>query len=378
MEWFSSYGEDAEKAVKRLLGKKPSNPKGLFAFLTPGIDPEEARKSFSQAFLGVPLIGCTATGTFTDEAVSGAPVSLALLCGEDVEVRTGIAGGNDADPVFSLDSIETQLKKKSRPHFDPAVVVLLADGFTKKGSDLALAASEIFQVPVAGGLAGDIFTMPETYVFTEDRTVASGVAAAVVYAKSAPSIGLAHGHKPISELMEVTKADGNVVFELSGKPALQAWKGLGLIQENTPPEAAVKTLLRCELGIQIGRNYVVRYPAGVNPDGSVAFLTEISEHTPCRILDASKDQQIEAAESSAKQALKRLGKKPSGALVFDCAVRLVSLGDDFPKAVELVKNALRVPFAGFETSGEVAILPGDIEGFHNTTTATLAFPATEG
>jgi len=123
----------------------------------------------------------------------------------------------------------------------------------------------------------------------------------VIYAKSAPSLGLAHGHKPISELMEITKADGNAVLELSGKPALQAWKDLGLIPENAPPEAAAKTLLRYELGVQIGRNYIVRYPAGVNPDGSVAFLTEIPEHTPCRILDASKDQQIEAAESSARR-----------------------------------------------------------------------------
>jgi hypothetical protein len=377
MEWFSSYGEDAEKAIKRLLGKKPSKPKGLFAFLTPGIDPEEARKSFSQAFLGVPLIGCTATGTFTDEAVSGAPVSLALLCGEDVEVRTGIAGGVNADPVFSLDSIDAQLKKKSQSNFDPVAVVLLADGFTKKGSDLALAASEIFQVLVAGGLAGDIFTMHETYVFTEDRTVAAAVAAAMIYAKSAPSLGLAHGHKPISELMEITKADGNVVLELSGKPALQAWRNLGLIPENTPPEAIVKTLVRYELGIQIGRNYAVRYPAGVNPDGSVAFLTEIPEHTPCRILGASKDQQIEAAESSARQALEGAGRKPSGALVFDCAVRLMSLGDDFPKAVERVRDVLQAPFAGFETSGEIAFLPGYTEGFHNTTTVTLAFPATE-
>ena len=377
MEWFSSYGEDVEKAVKRLFSKNPSKPKGLFAFLTPGIDPEEARRSFTQAFLGVPLIGCTATGTFTDEAVSGAPVSLALLCGEDVEVRTGIAGGINADPVFSLDSIDAQLKKKSQPHFDPVAVVLLADGFTKKGSDLALAASEIFQVLVTGGLAGDIFTMHETYVFTEDRTVAAAVAAAMIYAKSAPSLGLAHGHKPISELMEITKADGNAVLELSGKPALQAWKDLGLIPENAPPEAAAKTLLRYELGVQIGRNYIVRYPAGVNPDGSVAFLTEIPEHTPCRILGASKDQQIEAAESSARQALEGAGRKPSGALVFDCAVRFVSLGDDFPKAIERVRSVLQAPFAGFETSGEVAILPGDTEGFHNTTTVTLAFPATE-
>ena len=28
MEWFSSYGEDVEKAVKRLFSKKPSKPKG--------------------------------------------------------------------------------------------------------------------------------------------------------------------------------------------------------------------------------------------------------------------------------------------------------------------------------------------------------------
>jgi hypothetical protein len=177
--------------------------------------------------------------------------------------------------------------------------------------------------------------------------------------------------------MEITKADGNVVLELSGKPALQAWRNLGLIPENTPPEAIVKTLVRYELGIQIGRNYAVRYLAAVNPDGSVAFLTEIPEHTPCRILGASKDQQIEAAESSARQALEGAGRKPSGALVFDCAVRFVSLGDDFPKAIERVRSVLQAPFAGFETSGEVAILPGDTEGFHNTTTVTLAFPATE-
>jgi len=74
MKWFSSYGEDAEQAIKRLISKNPSKPKGLFAFLTSSIDPEAARKSLTQAFVGVPLIGCTATGTFTDEAVSGASV----------------------------------------------------------------------------------------------------------------------------------------------------------------------------------------------------------------------------------------------------------------------------------------------------------------
>jgi len=199
---------------------------------------------------------------------------------------------------------------------------LLADDSTKNGSDLALAASEIFQVTVAGGLAGDIFTIHETYVFTEDRTVAAAVAAAMIYAKSAPSLGLAHGHKPISELMEITKVDGNVVLELSGKPALQAWKDLGLIPENAPPEAVTKTLLMYELGVQIGRNYIVRYPAGVNPDGSVAFLTEIPEHTPCRILNASKDQQIEAAESSARQALERVGRKQAA---LSCSTALFAL-----------------------------------------------------
>jgi methyl-accepting chemotaxis protein len=372
MEWLSAFGENVQKASDHLLSKKPPEPKGLFAFITPRIDPHEARLHLMRAFPGVPLIGCSATGTFTDEALCGAEVSLALVTGNDTAMRTGLTQEGDTDPVVGLEGIRYQLRRKGAPSIEPRAAVILADGFTKKGSDLALTASEIFGIPVAGGLAGDILTMPKTYVFTEDGLASTAFAMAIVYTEGPVGIGLEHGHKPVSPPLIITRASENTVYEISHKPAIQAWEKLGL-PKGVHLEEQTRFLMRYELGLQVGTRYMVRFPTRINPDGSVSFLTDIPENTPCRILDAEKDRQIEAASSSARQALERLGGRPAGALVFDCAVRLLSLGDDFRKAVERIRDSLQAPFVGFESSGEIAMLPEDSEGFHNTTTVTLAF-----
>lgn len=374
MQWYSAFGKDIESALSDLKGKTSNRPKGLIAFLMPEIDPEAARSSLMRAFPALPLIGCSATGTFTDEAVSGAAVSLAVVMGEDVEMRTGITDGQGIDPVFGLEAILSQIQSKEAPSLPTSAALLLADGFFTKGSDLALSASGIFGVPVAGGLAGDILSQPKTTIFTEDGSTNSAFAVALLHTPSKPSIGIEHGHTPISPPLVVTRVSGSTVFEISHKPAIRAWKDLDLLSESLSKEEQRQALIRYELGIQVGTRYIVRYPAKINPDGSISFLTEIPEHSPCRILDARKDKQIEAAGKSAGMALQALGAEPSGALVFDCAVRFVSLKEDFRLAVERIRDTLHVPFAGFETSGEIAMLPEDAEGFHNTTTVTLAFP----
>ena len=75
------------------------------------------------------------------------------------------------------------------------------------------------------------------------------------------------------------------------------------------------------------------------------------------------------------QARALAGTKLAGALVFDCGIRKVTLGDRFFDAVKAISTALDgVPLAGFETYGEVALEPGDFSGFHNTSTVVLAFP----
>lgn len=63
--------------------------------------------------------------------------------------------------------------------------------------------------------------------------------------------------------------------------------------------------------------------------------------------------------------------------MFDCICRNLILGADFGRAVRGIADELgRVPLAGFETYGEIALDAGDMSGFHNTTSVVLAFPQT--
>jgi methyl-accepting chemotaxis protein len=66
----------------------------------------------------------------------------------------------------------------------------------------------------------------------------------------------------------------------------------------------------------------------------------------------------------------------AGAIVFDCICRNLILGPKFSDAVGAIRQELGdVPFAGFETYGEIALDAGDLSGFHNTTTVVLTIPA---
>ena len=83
-----------------------------------------------------------------------------------------------------------------------------------------------------------------------------------------------------------------------------------------------------------------------------------------------------SAREAARRARSGLGSKnAAGALVFDCICRNLILKQDFSRAVAGIVDELgRVPLAGFETYGDIALRAGDMSGFHNTTTVVLAFP----
>jgi methyl-accepting chemotaxis protein len=121
----------------------------------------------------------------------------------------------------------------------------------------------------------------------------------------------------------------------------------------------------------------MRVPLSRNEDGSLNFACGIPEGLVFRIADAERiDEQIRAAREAARRARGQLGGRPvAGALVFDCACRYTLLQAHFERAVQGIAEELGgAPIAGFETFGEIALLAGDMSGYHNTTTVVLAFP----
>lgn len=197
---------------------------------------------------------------------------------------------------------------------------------------------------------------------------------------------MAHGHTPVSDGFRVTKADGSVVHELDGEPALAVWKDAvseaatedhGFDIESIGPgdDQWVKLLTQYEFGIRTGdEEYKIRWP-GLTPDedGSLHFATEIPEGTEMYVMDADADDES-SSHSRVGEALTEDTDEYAGALVFSCICQANILGSEFGESITTISENIGGDVAGMEVYGEVAMQEGDMRGYHNATTSALAFP----
>jgi methyl-accepting chemotaxis protein len=131
------------------------------------------------------------------------------------------------------------------------------------------------------------------------------------------------------------------------------------------------------MSLNAGQEHKMRVPLARSEGGALSFACGIPEGLVFRIGDArTVEAQVEAAREAARRARGELsGRSVAGAVVFDCACRYTLLKGDFIRAVRGISDELGgAPIAGFETLGEIALLEGDMSGYHNTTTVVLAFP----
>ncbi len=203
--------------------------------------------------------------------------------------------------------------------------------------------------------------------------------------------GVKHGHHPLSRALTATKTKGNVLYEIDNRPAGEIWKeetaevarkkAIEVEELETPAEFA-QFYTNYTLGLATGKEgeYKIRWPSGINEDGSLIFTCDIAEGAVFRIMDGSNlENQIKAAEDAvviAKRNAEKAGYSDfAGVIVFDCAVRQLMLGDRFSEAVDLCKKVLPgVPLLGWETYGEIRLEPGQFSGFYNTTSVILLIP----
>jgi methyl-accepting chemotaxis protein len=288
---------------------------------------------------------------------------------------------NTADVITS--AVQSLPATGKYPH---RTAILLLDPLAGVGEEAVLAAGAAFgpDVLVAGGAAGDDVAMKETFVSLGPEAASNAAVVAQLFTEKPLGIGVHHGHQAISKAVEVTRAAGNVVYELDGRPAWDVWADATREHARTrgvDPDALSESevgsyLLRYEGGLATGGAIKVRAPLSRGADGSLSFACGIAEGAKIVITESTPDRQVESARIAARSARERLGGGPvAGAIVFDCICRNLILGDRFEEAVRGMSEELGgAPLAGFETYGEIALEGGAMSGFHNTTTVVLAFP----
>jgi small ligand-binding sensory domain FIST len=186
---------------------------------------------------------------------------------------------------------------------------------------------------------------------------------------------VSQGCAPIGREAVITRAEGNVVFELAGKPALY-WVRSQLAsispeQQRLAARGLLAGLVIDENKAEYGRgDYLIRGLIGVDEEsGSIAIGEHLRVGQTLRLHArdaASADEDLRGALSDALAA-----GSPAGALLFTCNGRGTHMFPDPDHDARVVAEELGAPaLAGFFCGGEIGPVGG--RAFLHGFTATLA------
>jgi hypothetical protein len=302
---------------------------------------ERLRAAFPQSF----LLGCSTGGEILgsgleDHSVTVAVVRFAFthLCLAHACVAAGSAASREAGKRIGQALAAPDLKG----------VFVLSDGLNVNGSELVsgIDAALPAHVKISGAMAADGERFKNTYVFAaspgEPMQILPRQVGAVGFCGN--SIRLAHGSSegwfPFGLERRVTRAEGNVVFELDGKPALQLYKTyLGERAQDLPASAFL-----FPLGIldrtPNSSEIIVRTVLGVDEETqSLSFAGDIPEDSTVQLMRCNIDRLIENTAGVAGELSKEV-KGPALTIAVSCVGRRMVMRDRTEETLEAVLDTL--------------------------------------
>jgi small ligand-binding sensory domain FIST len=337
--------------------------------------PEATLEGVHEALAPAVLAGCGAGGVVGD--------GREIERGTAVVVWAAALGEGSAD-VFHLDVVQApdSIAVGGLPDLRGVTcVVLLPDPYSFP-TDVVLheLAERAPGVPVLGGIASARTLDGNAALFLGDGLCGDG-AVGVAFRGVEVLPCVSQGAAPVGPELTVTAADGHVIRELAGRPALEA---LRQAIEGLAPTEQVLVASGLLLGIVIdgGKpeyeqgDFLVRGVIGADPEaGTVTVGARVQEGTVVRLHArdaASADRDLREALGLRREALG--GTPPAGALLFSCNGRGEGMfGVRDHDAVALEEELAGAPAAGFFAAGEIGPVGGD-SFLHGFTATVAVFP----
>ncbi len=254
-----------------------------------------------------------------------------------------------------------------------AHVFVLSDGLHVNGSDLVrgLAARLPERITVTGGLAGDGARFGETLVLCDGAPSSRAVAAVAFYSNRLKvGFGSLGGWDPFGPERVITRAKGNVLYELDGRSALGLYEQY--LGEHARELPASGLLFPLSLRARAGERSVVRTILAIDREHqSMTFAGDVPEGAYARLMKANFDRLIDGAIGAAETGYLAIGAtSPELALLISCVGRKLVLKQRIEEEVEGVREVLgaKAAFAGFYSYGEISpFTPGAKCELHNQT-----------
>jgi hypothetical protein len=243
-------------------------------------------------------------------------------------------------------------------HAELAHVLVISEGLDINGESLVRGLGEKLPrtVSVTGGLSADGAHFRETVVFAENRAQKNAVAAIGLYGSRLKiGYGSLGGWDPFGPERQITRSEGNVLYELDGQSALALYKRY--LGEHAADLPASGLLFPLSLRTRQVSAPVVRTILSVNEaDQSLTFAGDVPIGGYVRLMKANFDRLIDGAVGAGRVSAEALGAPVDLALLISCVGRRMVLRQRVEEEVEGVRDIVgqAAAITGFYSYGEIS------------------------
>jgi hypothetical protein len=318
-------------------------------------------------------IGCSTAGQIRDTQVfdSGAVATAISFAHTRVQVAT-----TDVTAAGSAKAGAALAASLAAP--DLIHVLIISEGLDINGEALVRGLGERLpaRVSVTGGLSADGEHFRETLVLVDGEARHNSVAAIGLYgSRLKVGCGSLGGWDPFGPERQITRSEGNVLYELDGQSALALYKRY--LGDHAADLPASGLLFPLSLRTRQVSAPVVRTILSVNEaDQSLTFAGDVPVGGYVRLMKANFDRLIDGAVGAGRVSSNALGTPVDLALLISCVGRRMVLRQRVEEEVEGVRDIVgpHAAIAGFYSYGEISpFTPQARCELHNQTMTVTTF-----
>ncbi|MDB4908218.1 MAG: hypothetical protein JWO05_3002 [Gemmatimonadetes bacterium] len=372
-------GSDLAGQIRDALGGYP--PHALLVFASAQNDYAALLASLQAGCSPRVMIGCSSAGEFTGESDGTGRTSAIAFRSDEMEFRGALARDLSADRPRAVTEILSGFGGMANAEYRYRTAFVLVDALAGHAEDfvdeLTQATGGMYRL--AGGGAGDDGRFSTTHVFMGNEAHTNAAVALEILSNKPIGIGARHGWSASGGPLRVTESANACVVSFNVAPAVEAYdehaSATGQAFDHANP---LPFFLHNIAGVKTEEGYKLRVPLGIAPEGGVMYAAEIATGATAQIMWTKSEAAAEAAASATRDALDQVtseGFVPGAAIFLDCVATRLRLGQAFTNELDAVHRELGdVPFAGFNSYGQIVRAEGQFSGFHNCTAVVVVIP----
>lgn len=324
----------------------------------------------------ITVFGATTAGEFIDGEIEGGSIVMMLL---------------DMNPAYyKLEFLETseqttlddakKLGVIAKNTFNNPALIIATGGIFIDGDQIVdgiiegfgkPTSSEDNEVTIFGGMAGDDLIAQKPLVFTNGKSKDNALIALIIDEDKIDVRGIAScGWKAIGTTKTVTKSDGNIVYTIDDKPALDMlmkYLGVELIKDDE--KEIVSFVNSWYYPLQLERNNgdsVIRATRFANSkDRSLICTGSVPQGSQIKFSLPPDFDAIETVIAECESIKDNVQQQADALIMFSCVSRHLSFGALMKEEIEQVQNVWNAPMVGFFTYGEYGKSKIGTNEFHN-------------